>query len=284
MEIENKKDMYLESPSGYMMPFACAENEEVITTLGYGKQRHPQTGEEFFHCGIDFVADHVPLFSLATGTVVGIGTEAIHENYIICRYGKYEVRYAHISEAYPSYGQKIEAGQAIAVSGNFLHIDVKFDGREIDPKDFLSILVTNIIQLESLGIKTFPQSPQLGHVDIKTSYDANQEEILQMMMQYLPLYMQDISNGRYSFPKRTEQSLRNIFANSASKNYFFEEIPNMSNPLGLSNRAVPMVTKVQDLMIGDFLNYMAKRHNRYVSTWSEAQKKNFLKTQEQKNL
>ena len=38
---ENFKDMLLESESGYMMPFALEEKEELPTTLGYGKQRHP---------------------------------------------------------------------------------------------------------------------------------------------------------------------------------------------------------------------------------------------------
>lgn len=285
MEIENKKDMYLESPSGFMMPFACAEEEEVVVTLGYGQQTHPRSGESFYHYGLDFVADHVPLYAVASGTVIGVGTEAVHENYIVCRYGKYEVRYAHISEAYPSYGQKVEAGQLIAVSGDFLHLDVKFEGKEIDPRDFLTMLLTNILHLESMGIKTFPHQPLLGAgVDIKTSYDNDQEEITHMMLQYMPRYMQDLSDGKYRFPKRTEQTLRNVFAQSSSKNYFFENIPDMSNPLGLSNRAVPMVSKVQDIMIGDFLNYMATRHNKYVSTWSEAQKKNFLTSQEQKNL
>jgi hypothetical protein len=46
---ENFKDMLLESGSGYMMPFALEEKEELPTTLGYGKQRHPMTGEEFNH-------------------------------------------------------------------------------------------------------------------------------------------------------------------------------------------------------------------------------------------
>ena len=43
----NYKDMLLESESGYMMPFELIEDEDLPTTLGYGKQKNPKNGEEF---------------------------------------------------------------------------------------------------------------------------------------------------------------------------------------------------------------------------------------------
>jgi len=60
------------------------------------------------------------------------------------------------------------------------------------------------------------------------------------------------------------------------RNYFFENLPSYGNPLGLSGRSAPLVSKVQDILIGDFLAFMASRHNMYVPTWDEAQKKNLL--------
>ena len=77
------KDMLLESQSGFMMPFASADDEEIQVTLGFGEQKHPVTGQPFHHRGIDFVCGEKPLFALATGTVVGAGTDAVHGNYII---------------------------------------------------------------------------------------------------------------------------------------------------------------------------------------------------------
>ncbi|MEG2434082.1 MAG: M23 family peptidase, partial [Acinetobacter sp.] len=67
--------------------------------------------------------------------------------------------------------------------------------------------------------------------------------------------------------------LRNIFSISAAKNYFFETMPSMANPLGIGQRAMPLVCKVQNLLIADFLNYLALRHNVYLSTMSELLKK-----------
>ena len=47
------QEMILHSDSGYCMPFE-ERNGEVTMSLGYGKLKHPHTGESFFHHGVDF--------------------------------------------------------------------------------------------------------------------------------------------------------------------------------------------------------------------------------------
>ena len=272
------KDMLLESQSGFMMPFASADDEEIQITLGFGEQRHPVTGELFNHRGVDFVCHDKPLFALATGVVVGAGTDAIHENYIITKYGKYEVKYGHVSEAYVGYGKGVLAGQQIAQSGDFLHFEVSFAGQLLEPMEFLGMIYGNIMQLQSVGMKGGNIFANLG-VKVKTDYDKDQEEIEQMMQRWLGSYMQDIMLGNYAPPKRMETSLRNIFAQSADKNYFYETMPTIGNPLGLSSRGAPLAARFQNLLIGDFLNYMALCHHIYPSSWDEAQKKKLLSRQ-----
>ena len=61
----------------------------------------------------------------------------------------------------------------------------------------------------------------------------------------------------------------------AVKEYFYESMPNMSNPLGLGQKAMPLACKVQNLLIADFLNYLALRHDVYLTTMVEDVKKNF---------
>ena len=95
------------------------------------------------------------------------------------------------------------------------------------------------------------------------------------MIRFLPVYMEDLFRGTYTVPEYTEQSLRNVFAVGATKNYFFETMPSMANPLGIGSRALPLASKVQNLLIADFLNYLALRHNVYLSTMDEELKKNF---------
>ena len=50
----NYKEAFLESASGYMMPFSVEENEEVKIILPhYGEQMHPTKGDKLFHQGVE---------------------------------------------------------------------------------------------------------------------------------------------------------------------------------------------------------------------------------------
>lgn len=272
---QDYKDMLLESESGYMMPFALSEKEELPISLGFGKQRHPMTGEEFNHQGIDIAVKDRDLYAMATGMIVGVGNDALHDNYIVAKYGKYEVTYGHVSEAYHQYGNPIKAGDKIGKSGDFLHLGVRFNGRDIDPMEFLTMVWANIQQLAAMGIQRQP-TEDIGSKKVRNSYDKDQDSILMLMLRWLPSYMDALRTGSYSPSQRSDKSLRNIFAQAASRNYFFESMPSVGNPLGLSERSAPLAGKIQDLLIGDFLCYLALNHNIYPSTWDETQKKNFF--------
>ena len=93
------------------------------------------------------------------------------------------------------------------------------------------------------------------------------------MLRFLPSYFEDLQQGAYSLPEHTEQSLRNIFSLGASKHYFYETMPSMANPLGIAGRCMPLAAKVQNLLIADFLNYLALRHDVYLSTLADDVKK-----------
>ena len=86
MEMTDYKDMLLESASGFMMPFALEDKEELSVILPFGEQTHPKTGERFQHKGIDYAIKDRPLYAIASGMVIGAGHDAVHENYIITRY------------------------------------------------------------------------------------------------------------------------------------------------------------------------------------------------------
>lgn len=130
----------------------------------------------------------------------------------------------------------------------------------------------NIQQLAAMGIQnSLLKNPwEQKH---KNSFDKDYVSILMLMLRWLPSYMNDLRNRAYNPPPRAEASLRNIFAQAASKNYFFESIPSVANPLGLSERSVPLAEKIQDILIHDFLSYLALNHNIYPETWDENEKK-----------
>lgn len=276
MNKENYKDMLLESESGFSMPFWINDNDSAEVTLGFGDQTHPQTGEKFFHQGVDLVAKDVDLFAMASGAIIGAGQNSQHGYYIVAKYGKYEVEYGHVSEAFMSYGTRVSAGERIARSGDFLHLGVKVDGRVTNPMEFLGMVWANINQLKAMGMDKIPVNDELGGKKFKSPYDQESTDILLMMYRFLPFYFNDLRSGAYVPPTRLESSLRNIFAQAAQKDYFYEAVPNLGNPMGLGARSIPLAEKVQGLLLNDFLSYMALNKGMYPASWGEEQKKNFL--------
>ena len=270
-------EMILQSDSGYCMPFE-EKNKDVEMSLGYGKQKHPKTGEKFFHHGIDFDVKHYLLSAVATGKVSGLGNDAIHGIYQVIRYGNYEVTYSHLSNVFANYGQVVKAGQVVAVSADMLHMEVKYNGEEMNPLEFLTMIYGNLKTMEQQGqVGAVPQFVTID-MDVHTMYDKDQKEIEELMMRFFPDYMSDMSNGLYSIPEHTELALRNIFTMSAMKNYFYETLPSMANPLGMGARSIPLAEKVQNLLIADYRNYLALRHHVFLSTMSALEKKK-LKTE-----
>lgn len=266
------QEMILQSPSGYCMPFEERE-KDVELTLGYGKQKHPVTGQEFFHHGVDFNAPRYLLSAVATGTVSGMGTDSVHGAYQIIRYGDYEVTYGHLSNIFATYGKNVKAGQVVSVSGDLLHMEVKYKGEELNPIEFLTMIYGNIRSMERLNKPFGAEDFVTIEGDFHTRYDKDQEEIEQLLLRYFPSYMNDLKDGSYTLPSRTEQSLRNIMTLASMKNYFFELIPSAENPMGLGRRSIPLAEKVQNLLIEDFLSYLALNFGVFVSTWPDELKK-----------
>ena len=247
------EEMILHSDSGYCMPFEEPRGKDVELSLGYGEQVHPTTGEKFFHHGIDFKARYYILSAVASGIVSGVGNDPVHG---ICQ----TVRYG---------------GQTVALSGERLHIEVKFKGEELNPIEFLTMLYGNIKALQETD-GNGPAGFYDAETGVKNDYEKDQREIEELMLRFLPLYMEDLQRGAYTVPAHTEQSLRHIFTMGAMKEYFYEQMPSIANPLGLGRKAMPLACKVQNLLIADFLNYLALRHEVYLSTMGGEVKKNFM--------
>lgn len=265
------QDMNLLSTSGYCMPFE-EKDRDVQLTLRYGKQKHPKTGESFFHHGIDFKTNNYFLAAVADGVVSGIGIDRKQYGlYVVIKYSKYEVTYSHMSNVFMQFGQQVKAGLAVGVSSDLLHMGVKYDGEEIDPVEFITMLYGNAKTWSEKG-KAQPEFIAID-MDVHTDYDNDKDEIEKLMMRFFANYMNDLHEGLYSCPQRTEQSLRHLFSTAAMKDYFYESMPSMVNPLGIGRRSVPLVSKVQNLLIGDFLNYMALRHQIFLSTMTSLEKK-----------
>ena len=89
--------------------------------------------------------------------------------------------------------------------------------------------------------------------------------------------MEELLQGSYRGTEHIIQSLRNLFTVGSMKQYFMEALPSIANPMGVTRRAVPLVSKAQNLLISDFLNYLAIRQQVFLSSMGDPQKKNLKK-------
>lgn len=279
------QDMNLHSPSGYAMPFEADERTPLEITLGYGEQVNPYTGENFLHSGVDFkVRPGTWLKALATGVVTGISTDVIHGFRITVNYPNYadrerssfDVTYSHISESLCNFGKSVKAGENIAKSDGLLHIEVKFNGEEINPLEFLAMVRDNLVMQAQMQMSG--NNPEIATLDfdVHTRYDAQQEEIDQLMYRYFGSYMGDMFFGRYRVSDKTESSLREAIVHGARSGAYYEHAPSMLNPLGLGQRSYSIIGQIQELLIGDFLNYLALKHSVFLSSMTELEKKKLL--------
>ncbi len=121
-------------------------------TSDFGPRTHPVTGEQGkMHYGIDIATPQgTPLCSPGDGTVTFAGQRGGYGGLVIIKLssGK-EIRLAHLSEICVSVGQKVQAGQQIALSGGaagtkgagtstgpHLHFEYRVDGKAVDPLKF----------------------------------------------------------------------------------------------------------------------------------------------------
>lgn len=269
------EEMILHSTSGYCMPFVEPQGKEVELSLGYGEQTNPSTGEKFFHHGIDFNVQCYVLSALASGIVSAVSCDTTHGICQTIRYGEYEATYGHLSNVFAQFGQRVKAGQSVALSGDKLHIEVRFKGEELNPLEFLTMIYGNIQATRQAGGDETATFTDMD-IHIQTDYDKDKQEIEELMLRFLPRYMEELRCGTYTLPEHTEQSLRHIFTMGAMKKYFYETMPSIANPLGLGERSIPIAAKVQNLLIGDFLHYLALRHEVCLSKMGSDIKKNFM--------
>ena len=265
MDIQHTMNLY--SPSGYAMPFEADENTPIEVARNYGKSFNEKTGK-----------------ALATGVVSGISSDAQsgfsltvnYPNYADGKRSSYDVTYGHISEAVCNFGKNVKAGDNVARCDGFLHVEVRFNGEETDPLEFLTMIRDNLIvnsQKDMSGA-----NPEIATLDfdVHTPYDAQQGEIDQLMMRYFGSYMTDLLCGNYHVPTQTEQGLRNVIAEGARSGAYYEHTPSMLNPLGLGHRSFSIIERVQTILITDFLNYLALMHSVFLSSMSEIEKKKLL--------
>jgi murein DD-endopeptidase MepM/ murein hydrolase activator NlpD len=134
-----RSDLYRSTPS-------------IYPTFGrisspYGRRRHPLTGKQDFHYGID-LANKVgtPVYATAAGEVIKTGRTSKMGRYIRIRHDfGFETVYGHLSRIMVEKGHEVEKGQIIAKMGNtgdstgpHLHYEVHRYNRYRNPSSYFS--------------------------------------------------------------------------------------------------------------------------------------------------
>ncbi|GGA79244.1 peptidase M23 [Neiella marina] len=120
----------------------------------FGTRQHPISNKRHSHVGIDLRADKgVPVFATADGYV-----QLARSNYDR-GYGNmvklshqmgFDTRYAHLDSVAVQYGQFVRKGELVGYCGNsgdstasHLHYEVRFLGKALDPKPFMTWQLDN---------------------------------------------------------------------------------------------------------------------------------------------
>ena len=121
-------------------------------TSHYGYRADPFTGRAAFHAGMDFSGpEGEDIYAVAAGIVSFAGQKSGYGNVIEVTHGDgYITRYAHAQRLAAKEGDMVAKDQVIAYmgstgrsTGTHLHYEVLANGRQIDPRTFVSMALKN---------------------------------------------------------------------------------------------------------------------------------------------
>ena len=139
-----------------LMRFATLQMPIGAPTTGrltseFGPRRDPLGRGRALHKGIDFAGPHgTPIYATAEGEVTFAGWQRGYGRIVTIRHAfGLETRYAHLSKAHVTVGQRVKRGERIADMGNtgrstgtHLHYEVRYEREALDPANFIDAATT----------------------------------------------------------------------------------------------------------------------------------------------
>lgn len=132
-----------------MPKFSYVQPLSARVSSDFGYRLHPIDNETKFHYGMDLAAnsgDDIVCF--AAGTVTEVGENGTSGKFLRVEHEDgYATMYAHCGQIYMEEGQKVEAGEKIALvgatgkaTGPHLHFELTHDGVYLNPAFYLAAL------------------------------------------------------------------------------------------------------------------------------------------------
>lgn len=139
-------DQY-KAPDGFLLSPVYTTVQPIYPTdgvlsSGFGWRKHPITGEDDFHTGLDIAAKQgASIYAIWGGEVTDIGESPIYGKYIEVSHGDMVSFYGHCSEIIAEIGYKVKQGERIALVGStgmstgpHVHLMIKKNGLTINPE------------------------------------------------------------------------------------------------------------------------------------------------------
>ncbi|MFI5160501.1 MAG: M23 family metallopeptidase [Sphingobacteriales bacterium] len=128
----------------YVLLF-CLPLKHLTLTSGYGYRIHPITKHYTFHSGIDLRAHSDTVYSISSG-IAKYGYDQLLGYFIKVSDADLTITYGHLSQIlnsnYITEGAPIGiTGATGRVTGEHLHLSIKYHGYPIDPLQFLYTLI-----------------------------------------------------------------------------------------------------------------------------------------------
>ncbi len=129
------------------MPLSQPLPQGSKKTSGFGTRVDPFTGRLAFHSGLDFSAPHgSSVRATSDGVVVSAGWQNAYGKMVDVDHGLgFVTRYAHLRAITVKEGQRVSKGTVVGQqgstgrsTGSHLHYEVRYEGRPLNPKSFLS--------------------------------------------------------------------------------------------------------------------------------------------------
>jgi murein DD-endopeptidase MepM/ murein hydrolase activator NlpD len=141
---DGQADYYREDGQSIRKTLMRTPIDGARMSSGYGMRRHPISGYNRMHRGVDFAAPiGTPIYAAGDGTIVEIGRKGAYGNYIRIRHNNtLETAYAHMHRfaSGMSKGTRVQQGQVIAYVGStgrstgpHLHFEVLLSGQQVNP-------------------------------------------------------------------------------------------------------------------------------------------------------
>ena len=138
------------------LPMVALPLKRISVSSPFGLRMDPMDKRRRrMHSGLDLRAHYEPVFSMLPGTVTNASYSIKGGYYVTIDHGFFVCSYLHLSKILVSAGQRVSAGQPIAVSGNtgrnttgpHLHISCRWGdakGKYFDPTLILEYITTQL--------------------------------------------------------------------------------------------------------------------------------------------